>query len=165
MRSQIQRFFNDSGTLIIGTELLFDQSKSNVLRNIYDSPEQNTAAGFIQYKCTENFINELGLRYDFRNISGGEERYPIKNFRALSPKYTFHYKPNSFSVPIYHLIRVLGLHRYLSYILNMRAAMVFYSSNPSLKPESLTSTEIGLKYQKQQSFSFLVTYSLINIRI
>ncbi len=156
MRSQIQRFFNDSGTLIIGTELLFDQSKSNVLRNIYDSPEQNTAAGFIQYRrpFSENFINELGLRYDFRNISGGE-RYPIKNFRALSPKFTFHYKPNLF------------FSSYLSFNKGFRAPSIselyleyessyglLLKGNPSLKPESLTSTEIGLKYQKQQSFSF-----------
>ena len=156
MRSQIQRFFNDSGTLIIGTELSFDQSKSNVLRNIYDSLEQNTVAGFIQYRrpFSENFINEIGLRYDFRNISGGE-RYPIKNFRALSPKYTIHYKPNSF------------FSSYLSFNKGFRAPSIselyleyessyglLLKGNPSLKPESLTSTEIGLKYQKQQSFSF-----------
>lgn len=156
MRSQIQRFFNDSGTLIIGTELSFDQSKSNVLRNIYDSLEQNTVAGFIQYRrpFSENFVNEIGLRYDFRNISGGE-RYPIKNFRALSPKYTIHYKPNSF------------FSSYLSFNKGFRAPSIselyleyessyglLLKGNPSLKPESLTSTEIGLKYQKQQSFSF-----------
>ena len=156
MRSQIQRFFNDAGTLIVGTELLFDQSKSNVLRNIYDSPEQNTAAGFIQYRrsFSGNFIYDLGLRYDFRNISGGE-RYPIKNFRAFSPKFTFHFKPNSF------------FSSYLSFNKGFRAPSIselyleyessyglLLKGNPSLKPESLTSSEVGLKYQKQQSFSF-----------
>ena len=156
MRSQIQRFFNDAATLVIGTELSFDQSKSNVLRNIYDQPEQGTVAAFLQYRkpLSEKFLYDLGLRYDLRNVSGGEE-YEVKNFKAFSPKFTFYYKANSFFTS--HLsfnkgfrapsISELFLEYESSYGLLLKG-------NPSLRSESLTSTEIGLKYQKQESSLF-----------
>jgi len=156
MRSQIQRFFNDAATLVIGTELSFDQSKSNVLRNIYDQPEQGTVAAFLQYRkpLSEKFLYDLGLRYDLRNVSGGE-RYEVKNFKAFSPKFTFYYKANSFFTS--HLsfnkgfrapsISELFLEYESSYGLLLKG-------NPSLRSESLTSTEIGLKYQKQESSLF-----------
>ncbi len=156
IRSQIQRFFNDAGTLVVGTELLYDQSKSNVLRNIYDQPEQNTVAGFIQYRkpLSENFLYDLGLRYDFRNVTGGE-RYAIKNFKAFSPKFTLHYKPNSFFTSYFSFNKGFRAPSISELFLEYESSYgLLLKGNPYLRPESLTSTEVGLKYQRQEDFSF-----------
>ncbi|MBJ11600.1 MAG: hypothetical protein CMG62_00775 [Candidatus Marinimicrobia bacterium] len=156
IRSQIQRFFNDVGTLVIGTELSFDQSKSNVLRNIYDRPEQITVAGFLQFRkpLSQKFLYDLGLRYDLRNVSGGDG-YPVKAFKAFSPKFTFYYKPNSFFTSHFSFNKGFRAPSISELFLEYESSYgLLLKGNPYLRSESLTSTEIGLKYQKQKDLSF-----------
>ena len=156
VRSQFQRFFNGDANLTFGTELSLDQSKSNVLRNIFTQPEQNTIAGFIQYRkpLSKEFLYDIGLRYDLREVTGGEG-YSVKTFKAVSPKFTLFYKVNSnltthlsinqgFRAPS---ISELFLEYQSSYGLLLQG-------NPTIKAESLISTDLGIKYEYLESLSF-----------
>ena len=150
-RAQLQRFFNDGDNIIIGSEISLDQSRSNVLRNIYEQPEQKTSAGFAKYRMQlrDNLILDMGMRYDYRDVTGGEG-YSIKSFQAFSPKISLIHDMNS------------SLITYLSYNKGFRAPSIselfleyessyglLLQGNPTLKPESLNSIESGFKLQKE----------------
>ena len=151
VRGQLQRFFNDGGNLTFGMEIALDQSSSNVLRNIYEQPEQYTMAGFSQYRrqITKKIEFDMGIRFDSREVTGGEG-YSVKTFKALSPKVSLFYEIDP------------KITSYVSYNLGFRAPSIselfleyessyglLLQGNPILKPESLTSIEIGMKYQKK----------------
>ena len=93
MRGQLQRFFKDGDNLTFGMEIALDQSSSNVLRNIYEQPEQYTTAGFSQYRrqITKKIAFDMGIRFDSREVTGGEG-YSVKTFKALSPKVSLFYE-------------------------------------------------------------------------
>ena len=156
VRSQLHKFFKDGTDLVIGTEVSIDQSRSNVLRNIYTQPEQFTIAGFAQFRrsISNNFMYDLGLRYDNREVTGGEG-YSVKSFQAFSPKLSLFYKLSSRSTS------------YISFNQGFRAPSIselfleYESSyglillgNPSLKAESLINIEAGIKHQREENFSF-----------
>ena len=151
VRGQLQRFFNDGGNLTFGMEIALDQSSSNVLRNIYEQPEQYTMAGFSQYRrqITKKIEFDMGIRFDSREVTGGEG-YSVKTFKALSPKVSLFYEIDP------------KITTYASYNRGFRAPSIselfleyessyglLLQGNPILEPESLTSIEIGMKYQKK----------------
>jgi len=151
MRGQLQRFFKDGDNLTFGMEIALDQSSSNVLRNIYEQPEQYTTAGFSQYRrqITKKIAFDMGIRFDSREVTGGEG-YSVKTFKALSPKVSLFYEIDP------------KITTYASYNRGFRAPSIselfleyessyglLLQGNPILKPESLTSIEIGMKYQKK----------------
>ena len=156
MRGQFQKFFNSGGNITLGSEFSLDQSKSNVLRNIFIQPEQITSAGFLQYRkpLGKRFLYDLGLRYDLRNVTGGKG-YSNKKFKSISPKFTLRYNINEnytthiainkgFRAPS---ISELFLEYESSYGLLLQG-------NPTLDAESLTSIDLGVKYQYQDKLSF-----------
>ena len=156
MRGQFQKFFNSGGNITLGSEFSLDQSKSNVLRNIFIQPEQMTSAGFLQYRkpLGKRFLYDLGLRYDLRNVTGGKG-YSNKKFKSISPKFTLQYNINEnytthiainkgFRAPS---ISELFLEYESSYGLLLQG-------NPTLDAESLTSIDLGVKYQYQDKLSF-----------
>ena len=151
MRGQLQRFFKDGDNLTFGMEIALDQSSSNVLRNIYEQPEQYTTAGFSQYRrqITKKIAFDMGIRFDSREVTGGEG-YSVKTFKALSPKVSLFYEIDP------------KITTYASYNRGFRAPSIselfleyessyglLLQGNPILKPESLTSIETGMKYQKK----------------
>ncbi len=151
IRSQLQRFFNSGNNFLIGVESSLDYSSSNVLRNIYEQPEQNTIAGFMQYRktITNQLTMDMGIRFDSRNVTGGEG-YNVKKFEAISPKIHLSYKIDS------------SFTTYASYNRGFRAPSIselfleyessyglLFRGNPTLKAESLTSIETGIKYKKK----------------
>jgi len=156
VRGQFQRFYNNGANLTVGSEFALDKSKSNVLRNIFIQPEQTTIAGFLQYRkpLSKAFLYDLGLRFDLRNVTGGEG-YSIKSFKAISPKFTLLYNINKnftthiainkgFRAPS---ISELFLEYESSYGLLLQG-------NPILNSESLISTDLGIKYEYEDIFSF-----------
>jgi outer membrane cobalamin receptor len=151
VRGQLQRFFKGGDNLTFGMEIALDQSSSNVLRNIYEQPEQFTTAGFSQYRrqITKKIEFDMGIRFDSREVTGGEG-YSVKTFKALSPKVSLFYEIDP------------KITTYASYNRGFRAPSIselfleyessyglLLQGNPILKPESLTSIEIGMKYQKK----------------
>ena len=151
MRGQLQRFFKEGDNLTFGMEIALDQSSSNVLRNIYEQPEQYTTAGFSQYRrqITKKIAFDMGIRFDSREVTGGEG-YSVKTFKALSPKVSLFYEIDP------------KITTYASYNRGFRAPSIselfleyessyglLLQGNPILEPESLTSIEIGMKYQKK----------------
>jgi len=151
VRGQLQRFFNNGDNITFGSEISLDQSSSNVLRNIYDQPEQRTTAGFVQYRkrLWSSLVLDIGIRFDSRDVTGGEG-YSVKKFEALSPKISLFYDIDP------------GLTTYASYNNGFRAPSIselfleyessyglLLQGNPNLRPESLTSLEAGIKYQKK----------------
>jgi len=156
VRSQFQRFFITGSNLTIGSEFALDKSQSNVLRNIFIQPEQTTVAGFLQFRkpLSKDFLYDIGLRYDLRNITGGKG-YSIKTFKAISPKFTLLYNinPNLTS----HLSANQGFRApsiselFLEY---ESSYGLLLQGNPTLDAESLISIELGIKYQYEERFSF-----------
>ena len=155
LRSQLQRYSYEKGSLTLGGEISMDFSRSNVLRNIYTEPKQFTAAGFTQFRksISERLKYDLGLRYDIRQVTGGEG-YKGKSFKALSPKLSL----------IYSLAK--NTLTYLSFNQGFRAPSIselfleYESSygllllgNPDLEAESLTNFEVGIKTTKEEDFS------------
>ena len=151
VRGQLQRFFKGGDNLTFGMEIALDQSSSNVLRNIYEQPEQYTMAGFSQYRrqITKKIEFDMGIRFDSREVTGGEG-YSVKTFKALSPKVSLFYEIDP------------KITTYASYNRGFRAPSIselfleyessyglLLQGNPILEPESLTSIEIGMKYQKK----------------
>ncbi len=151
VRGQLQRFFKEGDNLTFGMEIALDQSSSNVLRNIYEQPEQYTTAGFSQYRrqITKKIAFDMGIRFDSREVTGGEG-YSVKTFKALSPKVSLFYEIDP------------KITTYASYNRGFRAPSIselfleyessyglLLQGNPILKPESLTSIETGMKYQKK----------------
>ena len=151
VRGQLQRFFKGGDNLTFGMEIALDQSSSNVLRNIYEQPEQYTTAGFSQYRrqITKKIAFDMGIRFDSREVTGGEG-YSVKTFKALSPKVSLFYEIDP------------KITTYASYNRGFRAPSIselfleyessyglLLQGNPILEPESLTSIEIGMKYQKK----------------
>ena len=155
VRSQLHRFFKGGTDLVIGTEVSIDQSRSNVLRNIYIQPEQFTIAGFAQFRrsISDNLMYDLGLRYDNREVTGGEG-YSVKSFQAFSPKLSLFYQLSSTSTS------------YISFNQGFRAPSIselfleyessyglLLQGNPTLKAESLINIEAGIKHQREENFS------------
>ena len=102
-RFQAQRFFKDGSNIIIGSEISLDQSSSNVLRNIYERPEQKTNAGFAQYRLRlwDDLMLDMGMRFDSRDVTGGEG-YSVKSFQAFSPKISISYQLDRILLFFYH---------------------------------------------------------------
>ena len=94
-RNEYQKVFKDKSIITICTEVGLDLSKADVINFIYDQPKQSTMAIFSQLKknISENLILDFGLRYDYRQVQGGEQYRKIL-FEAISPKLNFYFKPN-----------------------------------------------------------------------
>ena len=155
MRSQWQRFFDGGANLTIGTEISIDHSRSNVLRNIYTQPEQFTIAGFAQFRkpISNKLMYDLGLRYDNREVTGGEG-YSVKAFQAFSPKLSLFYKFNSTSTTYISFNRGFRAPSISELFLEYESSYgLLLLGNPTLKAESLTNIEAGIKYQREKNFS------------
>ena len=155
-RSQFQSFLNKSSNIIFGLEMSLDRSKSNVLRNIYTQPNQSTTAGYVQFRkqLSKEFLFDLGLRYDLRKVTGGEG-YSIKTFNAFSPKITFLYNINKFFNTNISINRGFRAPSISELFLEYESSYgLLLKGNPNVKAESLTSIDIGIKYQNQENFSF-----------
>ena len=152
-RNEYQKFFTDKSILTIGTEAGFDGSRSDVINAIYVKPKQRTLGAFTQFKkpFKEYWILDIGLRYDYRQVQGGN-LYPIKLYQAVSPKFNLYFKPHSNKQ--YHLslnrgfrapsISELFLEHESSYGLQFRG-------NPELQPEFMTAAEIGFKVLRERN--------------
>mgnify|MGYP003306790459 FL=1 len=152
-RNEYQKFFTDKSILTIGTEAGFDGSRSDVINAIYVQPKQRTIGAFTQFKkpFKEYWILDIGLRYDYRQVQGGN-LYPIKLYQAVSPKFNLYFKPHSNKQ--YHLslnrgfrapsISELFLEHESSYGLQFRG-------NPKLQPEFMTAAEIGFKELRERN--------------
>ena len=155
-RSQFQKFYIGQTHLTFGLELSFDKSRSNVLRNIYIEPKQSTLAGFAQFRkyISKKFIYDLGLRYDIRDVKGGEG-YSIKSFKAFSPKISLSYKLDSRSTTYISLNRGFRAPSISELFLEYESSYgLLLLGNPNLKAESLINIEAGLKHQRKNNFSF-----------
>ena len=156
-RNEYQKVFNDKSVITIGTEVGFDLSKADVINFIYDQPKQSTMAIFSQLKknISENLILDFGLRYDYRQVQGGEQYRKIL-FEAISPKLNFYFKPND-NVQ-YHLSVNRGFRApsiselFLQYESNYGLQ---YRGNSQLQPEFMTAIELGIaKFETQQQTWF-----------
>lgn len=156
-RNEYQKVFNDKSVLTIGTEVGLDFSKADVINFIYDQPKQSTMAIFSQLKknISENWILDFGLRYDYRQVQGGEQYRKIL-FEAISPKLNFYFKPNDNLQ--YHLSVNRGFRApsiselFLQYESNYGLQ---YRGNSQLQPEFMTAIELGIaKYETQQQTWF-----------
>ena len=155
LRNQLQMFLDQNVNLTVGTEVSIDQSKSNVLRNIYVQPEQLTIAGFAQFRkpITTKLIYDIGLRYDNRQVKGGEG-YIAKNFQAFSPKLSLVYEYNPRSTAYIALNKGFRAPSISELFLEYESSYgLLLLGNPTLKAESLTNIEAGIKYQREKNFS------------
>ena len=109
----------------------------------------------LKKNISENWILDFGLRYDYRQVQGGEQYRKIL-FEAISPKLNFFFKPNDNLQ--YHLSVNRGFRApsiselFLQYESNYGLQ---YRGNSQLQPEFMTAIELGIaKYETQQQTWF-----------
>ena len=68
LRFEYQWLFNDKIYLIVGDDIIFDQSDITIFNNIYDKPWQLTNGTFArtQFEINEKLLFSVGVRYDYR---------------------------------------------------------------------------------------------------
>jgi len=157
-RNEYQKVFNDKSVITMGTEVGLDLSKADVINFIYDQPKQSTMAIFSQLKknISENLILDFGLRYDYRQVQGGEQYRKIL-FEAISPKLNIYFKPNDnvqYHLSVNRGFRALSISElFLQY---ESSYGLQYLGNSQLQPEFMTAIELGIaKFKTQQQTWFL----------
>ena len=98
LRFEYQWLFNDKIYLIMGNDIIFDQSDITIFNTIYDEPWQLTNGTFArtQFEINEKLLFSAGVRYDHRSINPGGG-YNYINFNAFSPKINLTYNANNFT--------------------------------------------------------------------
>ena len=162
IRAELQKLLSNSSYLIIGSDIIIEQSDISIYKDIYDNLLQLSGGLFAQNRIEINkkLILGLGLRFDLRSINRGEE-YSNKNFSDISPKINLTYKKNNLST--WNLAISKGFRspslsemflQYESdYGLNTQG-------NPDLNPEQLYGLDIAYNRSnmKNMLFSFSTFY-------
>lgn len=98
MRAEYQRLLKNSSYLVVGTDLIVEQSDISIYKDIYDNLLQVSGGFFAQNRIEVNnkLLLGLGLRFDYRSINRGKE-YSNKIFSDISPKINLTFKQDNFS--------------------------------------------------------------------
>ena len=145
MRAEFQKLLKNSSYLIVGTDLLVEQSDISIYKDIYDNLLQVSGGFFAQNRLeiTEKLLLGIGLRFDFRSINRGKQ-YSNKSFSDISPKINLTYKKDDFSTWSFALskgfrspsLSEMFLQYESDYGLNTQG-------NPNLKPEQLYGLDVA----------------------
>lgn len=135
------------------------------------SGKTRTLGLFVQdeWSVAERWIAQLGLRFDdWRNYEGSVATpgwpsgqifrdYPTRNHSALSPKVGLNYRLNTDTIfrtswgSAFRAPSVYELYR------SSRIGTTFYNANPDLKPETITTFDLGLDYRPWRGADFKAT--------
>ena len=166
LRFEYQWLFNDKIYLIVGDDIIFDQSDITIFNNIYDKPWQLTNGTFArtQFELNEKLLFSVGARYDYRSIDPGGA-YSRINFNAFSPKINFTYNSNNFTRWNFGLSKGFRAPSFSELFLKYATDYgLNHQGNPNLKPEELYAIDVGYNYTNLSDINFSINtfYYLYN---
>ena len=166
LRFEYQWLFNDKIYLIMGNDIIFDQSDITIFNTIYDEPWQLTNGTFArtQFEINEKLLFSAGVRYDHRSINPGGG-YNYINFNAFSPKINLTYNANNFTRWNFGLSKGFRAPSFSELFLKYATDYgLNHQGNPNLKPEELYAIDIGYNYTNLSDINFSVNtfYYLYN---
>ena len=166
LRFEYQWLFNDKIYLIVGDDIIFDQSDITIFNNIYDKPWQLTNGTFArtQFEINEKLLFSIGARYDYRSIDPGGA-YNRISFNAFSPKINFTYNSNNFTRWNFGLSKGFRAPSFSELFLKYATDYgLNHQGNPNLKPEELYAIDIGYNYTNLSDINFSINtfYYLYN---
>ena len=73
LRAEYQKLFNDKSYLIVGADIIVEESDISIYKDIYSNPMQLTGGVFVQNRLVLNkkLLLGVGLRFDYRLIDRG----------------------------------------------------------------------------------------------
>ena len=152
--------------MIVGDDIIFDQSDITIFNNIYDKPWQLTNGTFArtQFELNEKLLFSVGARYDYRSIDPGGA-YSRINFNAFSPKINFTYNSNNFTRWNFGLSKGFRAPSFSELFLKYATDYgLNHQGNPNLKPEELYAIDVGYNYTNLSDINFSINtfYYLYN---
>ena len=158
LRTEYQKLFNDKSYLIVGADIIVEESDISIYKDIYSNPMQLTAGVFAQNRLVLNkklFLG-VGLRVDYRLIDRGNV-YSNKVFNNVSPKINLSYKQDSYSTWNFALSKGFRSPSLSEMFLQYASDYGLYTQgNPDLEPEQLYGLDIGYDRSNLSDTSFSV---------
>ena len=159
LRTEYQKLFNDKSYLIVGGDVIVEQSDISIYKDIYSNPMQFTAGVFAQNRVVLNkkLLLGVGLRVDYRLIDRGEV-YSNKAFSNFSPKVNLSYKQDSYSTWNFALSKGFRSPSLSEMFLQYSSDYGLYTQgNPDLEPEQLYGLDIGYDYSNLSDTSLSIS--------
>ena len=156
IRAEYQKLFNDKSYLIVGSDLIAEQSDISIYKDVYSNPMQFTAGVFAQNRIvlSEKLLLGVGLRIDYRSIDRGEI-YSNKTFSNVSPKVNLSYKQDIYSTWNFALSKGFRSPSLSEMFLQYATDYGLYTQgNPDLVPEQLYGLDIGYDLSNLSDLSF-----------
>ena len=158
LRTEYQKLFNDKSYLIVGVDIIVEESDISIYKDIYSNPMQLTAGVFVQNRLVLNkkLLLGVGLRVDYRLIDRGNI-YSNKAFSNVSPKINLSYKQDSYSTWNFALSKGFRSPSLSEMFLQYASDYGLYTQgNPDLEPEQLYGLDIGYDRSNLSDISFSV---------
>jgi len=158
LRTEYQKLFNDKSYLIVGADIIIEESDISIYKDIYSDPMQLTAGVFAQNRLVlnEKLLLGVGLRIDYRLIDRGNV-YSNKAFSNVSPKINLSYKQDSYSTWNFALSKGFRSPSLSEMFLQYASDYGLYTQgNPDLEPEQLYGLDIGYDRSNLSDTSFSV---------
>ena len=159
LRTEYQTLFNDRSYLIVGVDIIAEQSDISIYKDIYSNPIQLTTGIFIQNRVVlnERLLLGAGLRVDYRLIDRGDI-YSNKTFSNISPKINLTYKQDSYSTWNFALSKGFRSPSLSEMFLQYATDYGLYTQgNPDLEPEQLYGLDIGYDRSNLSDISLSVS--------
>ena len=159
LRTEYQKLFNDRSYLIVGVDIIAEQSDISIYKDIYSNPIQLTTGIFIQNRVVlnERLLLGAGLRVDYRLIDRGDI-YSNKTFSNISPKINLTYKQDSYSTWNFALSKGFRSPSLSEMFLQYATDYGLYTQgNPDLEPEQLYGLDIGYDRSNLSDISLSVS--------
>ncbi len=159
LRTEYQTLFNDRSYLIVGLDIIAEQSDISIYKDIYSNPIQLTTGIFIQNRVVlnERLLLGAGLRVDYRLIDRGDI-YSNKTFSNISPKINLTYKQDSYSTWNFALSKGFRSPSLSEMFLQYATDYGLYTQgNPDLEPEQLYGLDIGYDRSNLSDISLSVS--------
>ena len=156
IRAEYQKLFNDKSYLIVGSDLIAEQSDISIYKDVYSNPMQFTAGVFAQNRIvlSEKLLLGVGLRIDYRSIDRGDI-YSNKTFSNVSPKVNLSYKQDIYSTWNFALSKGFRSPSLSEMFLQYATDYGLYTQgNPNLIPEQLYGLDIGYDLSNLSDLSF-----------
>ena len=156
LRAEYQKLFNNQSYLIVGSDIIMEQSDISIYKDVYNNPTQLTAGVFAQHRIvlSKKLLVGAGLRLDYRVIDRGAI-YSNKVFSDFSPKVNLTYKQDDYSTWNVALSKGFRFPSLSEMFLQYASDYGLYTQgNPDLEPEQLYGLDISYNRSNLSDWSF-----------
>ena len=156
LRTEYQKLFNNQSYLVVGSDVIIEQSDISIYKDVYSNPMQITTGIFAQHRIvlSEKLLLGAGLRLDYRVIDRGEV-YSNKVFSNFSPKVNLTYKQDDYSTWNFALSKGFRSPSLSEMFLQYATDYGLYTQgNPDLEAEQLYGLDITYDRSNLSDWSF-----------